>query len=75
MAVFLEDLAKNAGITVEEMTQNLMARLGGVPLGRIAEPEETAELVRFLVSPRLLISQGPIILLMAAIFLLFKWLF
>ena len=52
MATFLEDLAKSAGITVEEMTQNLMARVGGVPMGRMAEPEETAELVYFLVSTR-----------------------
>lgn len=52
MATFLDDLAKSAGITVEEMTGNLMARLGGIPMGRMAEPEETAELVRFLVSPR-----------------------
>lgn len=52
MATFLTDLAKSAGITVEEMTSNLMARLGGIPMGRMAEPEETAELVYFLVSPR-----------------------
>jgi NAD(P)-dependent dehydrogenase (short-subunit alcohol dehydrogenase family) len=52
MATFLEDLAKTAGITFEEMTQNLMQRVGGVPLGRMADPKETAELVNFLVSPR-----------------------
>jgi len=52
MSVFLEDLAQKAGITVEDMTQNLMQRVGGIPLGRMAEPEETAALVRFLVSPR-----------------------
>jgi NAD(P)-dependent dehydrogenase (short-subunit alcohol dehydrogenase family) len=52
MSNFLNDLAKNAGISVEEMTQNLFKRVGGVPLGRMAEPEETAELVYFLVSPK-----------------------
>ena len=52
MATFLRELAESAGITVEEMTQNLFNRLGGVPLGRMAEPEETAELVYFLVSPK-----------------------
>jgi len=52
MATFLNDLARNAGITVEEMTQKLFNRLGGVPLGRMAVPEETAELVYFLVSPK-----------------------
>jgi NAD(P)-dependent dehydrogenase (short-subunit alcohol dehydrogenase family) len=52
MTVFLTDLAKQAGITFEEMTQKLFDRVGGVPLGRMAEPEETAELVYFLVSPK-----------------------
>lgn len=52
MSSFLTDLAKQAGITFEEMTQNLFDRVGGVPLGRMAEPEETAELVHFLVSPK-----------------------
>ena len=51
MSNFLNDLAKNAGISLEEMTQNLFNRVGGVPLGRMAQPEETAELVYFLVSP------------------------
>lgn len=51
MNVFLEDLANKAGSTVEVMAKNLMDRVGGVPLGRMARPEETAELVNFLVSP------------------------
>jgi NAD(P)-dependent dehydrogenase (short-subunit alcohol dehydrogenase family) len=52
MSNFLNELAKNATISVEEMTQNLFNRVGGVPIGRMAEPEETAELVHFLVSPK-----------------------
>jgi NAD(P)-dependent dehydrogenase (short-subunit alcohol dehydrogenase family) len=52
MSYFLNNLAQQAGISVEEMTQNLFNRVGGVPLGRMADPEETAELVYFLVSPK-----------------------
>jgi len=52
MTNFLTELAENSGITVEEMTQKLFERVGGVPLGRMAAPEETAELVHFLVSPK-----------------------
>jgi NAD(P)-dependent dehydrogenase (short-subunit alcohol dehydrogenase family) len=52
MATFLKELAETAGITDEEMTQKLFDRVGGVPLGRMAQPEETAELVHFLVSPK-----------------------
>ena len=51
MQSFLANLAKDAGITEEQMTENLMARVGGVPMGRMADPAETAELVHFLVSP------------------------
>ncbi|SDG95074.1 SDR family oxidoreductase [Chitinophaga filiformis] len=51
MTYFLEDYAKQSNISVEEMTQNLFERVGGVPMGRMAEPEETAELIYFLVSP------------------------
>jgi NAD(P)-dependent dehydrogenase (short-subunit alcohol dehydrogenase family) len=52
MSNFLDDLAKNAGISVGEMTQNLFNRVGGVPLGKMANPAEIAELVYFLVSPK-----------------------
>lgn len=52
MSNFLEGLAASAGISVEQMTQKLLDRVGGVPLGRMAEPSETAELVHFLVSPQ-----------------------
>lgn len=51
MAAFLDELARNAGSTVEEITRQLFQRVGGVPLGRMAEPEEIAALVLFLVSP------------------------
>lgn len=51
MTAFLEDYAKQGNITVEEMTGKLFERVGGVPIGRMAEPEETAELIYFLVSP------------------------
>lgn len=52
MASFLEQLAQKAGISIEQMTENLFERVGGVPMGRMADPGETAELVYFLVSPR-----------------------
>jgi NAD(P)-dependent dehydrogenase (short-subunit alcohol dehydrogenase family) len=52
MSTFLNDLAQSAGISIEQMTQNLFNRVGGVPLGRMAEPAETAELVHFLVSSK-----------------------
>jgi NAD(P)-dependent dehydrogenase (short-subunit alcohol dehydrogenase family) len=52
MATFLKELAESAGTTPEEMTNKLFERVGGVPLGRMAEPDETAELVHFLVSPK-----------------------
>ncbi|NOW96451.1 SDR family oxidoreductase [Mucilaginibacter sp. SG564] len=51
MSAFITELAAGAGITTDEMATNLMAKLGGVPMGRMAEPAEVAELVNFLVSP------------------------
>jgi len=49
---FLTEIARNANSTVEEAQQGVMDALGGIPFGRPAEPEEVAELVGFLVSPR-----------------------
>lgn len=46
----MENITKSLNITVEEATQSLLEKLGGVPLGRPAEPEEIGNLVRFLVS-------------------------
>ncbi len=50
--VWLGEIARNANSTVEEARQSVMDALGGIPFGRPAEPEEVAELVGFLVSPR-----------------------
>lgn len=49
---YLQSLADGAGITIEESTQNVMNFLGGIPMGRMASPEDVAELVGYLVSPR-----------------------
>jgi len=49
---WLGEIARNANSTVEEAQQGVMDALGGIPYGRPAEPEEVAELVAFLVSPR-----------------------
>ncbi|MFP9098042.1 SDR family oxidoreductase [Flavobacterium sp. RHBU_24] len=49
---WLGEIARNANSTVEEAQQGVMDALGGIPYGRPAQPEEVAELVGFLVSPR-----------------------
>ena len=49
---WLGEIARNANSTIEEAQQGVMDALGGIPYGRPAEPEEVAELVGFLVSPR-----------------------
>lgn len=48
----MERLAQSSRSTIEEATQSVMDALGGIPMGRPAFPEEVAELVGFLVSPR-----------------------
>ena len=48
----MERIAQSSNITIEQATQSVMDALGGIPYGRPAQPEEVAELVGFLVSPR-----------------------
>ncbi len=43
---------REGAITREAALDDLMQVLGGIPLGRPAEPEEVAELITFLVSDR-----------------------
>lgn len=50
--VWLETIAQSSNVSMEEAEQSVMNALGGIPFGRPAEPEEVAELVGFLVSPR-----------------------
>jgi len=47
-----ERLAAQAGTDLEGGKQLIMKALGGIPLGRPAQPREVADLIAFLVSPR-----------------------
>lgn len=48
----MERIAESSGSSVDDATQSVMDALGGIPFGRPAQPEEVAELIGFLVSPR-----------------------
>lgn len=48
----VERIAASSNTTVDEATQSVMDALGGIPFGRPALPEEVAELIGFLVSPK-----------------------
>lgn len=48
----MERIAESSKITIEDATQSVMDALGGIPIGKPAQPEDIAEFVGFLVSPR-----------------------
>lgn len=48
----VERIAESSATTLDEATKNVMDALGGIPFGRPAKPEEIAEFIGFLVSPR-----------------------
>lgn len=48
----MERIAVSSNITIDEATKSVMDALGGIPFGRPALPEEIAEFIGFLVSPK-----------------------
>jgi NAD(P)-dependent dehydrogenase (short-subunit alcohol dehydrogenase family) len=51
-ADFLELLRSTNGGTTEDARQSVLNALGGIPIGRGAEPEEVADLIAYLASGR-----------------------
>jgi NAD(P)-dependent dehydrogenase (short-subunit alcohol dehydrogenase family) len=48
----IDSISQGQAISKEQATRQIMDALGGIPLGRPAQPGEVAELVAFLVSDR-----------------------
>lgn len=48
----MERIAESKNITIDEASKTVMDALGGIPFGRPALPEEIAEFIGFLVSPK-----------------------
>lgn len=48
----MKRIASTSGITESEAKQSVMTALGGIPIGRPAQPEEVAELIAFLSSDK-----------------------
>ena len=48
----VQELARKANVDYETARERLAETLGGIPIGRPAKPEEVADLIAFLVSPR-----------------------
>jgi NAD(P)-dependent dehydrogenase (short-subunit alcohol dehydrogenase family) len=48
----VSELAAKSGTDYEGAKQGLMNAIGGIPMGRPAKPNEIADLITFLVSPR-----------------------
>ncbi|PWW03471.1 NAD(P)-dependent dehydrogenase (short-subunit alcohol dehydrogenase family) [Hoeflea marina] len=51
-ARLVERIADSSGITEAAARQSILDALGGIPIGRPAEPDEVAELIAFLASDR-----------------------
>jgi NAD(P)-dependent dehydrogenase (short-subunit alcohol dehydrogenase family) len=49
---YLKSLSDSSGLSIDEVMQNAMKSIGEIPMGKMAEPEDIAELVGYLVSPK-----------------------